>query len=194
MSQGAKSIHLPSPMPKERFVAKLAATLQADSQAEAPAPEPKIGEKMPDSTLYASISPDTGRAMHAMPIDAPLTLTFNEAQKYAQCVSAQKTYGHDDWRLPTKNELNVLFNNRAAIGGFNVSGSDRAGWYWSSSSSHKWGAWGQRFKDGYQDYNVYKDVDSSVRLIRYGTEEEPARRLREAVDLLKRAITPRALL
>ena len=35
--------------------------------------------------------------------------------------------------MPTKEELNVLFNNRAEIGGFNETGSDPAGWYWSSS-------------------------------------------------------------
>src|SRR5215469_1416613 len=53
-------------------------------------------------------------------------------------------HGHRDWRVPTKNELNVLFNNRAAIGGFNVSGSTPGWyWYWSSSSLSKWNAWSQ---------------------------------------------------
>jgi hypothetical protein len=33
--------------------------------------------------------------------------------------------------MPTKSELNVLFNNRAAIGGFDLSGSEPSGWYWS---------------------------------------------------------------
>jgi hypothetical protein len=35
--------------------------------------------------------------------------------------------------VPNKGELNVLFNNRAAIGGFDESGDDPAGWYGSST-------------------------------------------------------------
>ena len=54
--------------------------------------------------------------------------------------------------MPTKAELNVLFRNRAAIGGFDTTGSNPAGWYWSSSRFYN-GAWAQRFSDGIQyDY------------------------------------------
>src|SRR5712691_7330547 len=86
--------------------------------------------RMPDGTVYAGISPATNEPMYATPNDAPLTYTFNQAQKYAAKLDA---HGHHDWRVPTKGELNVLFQNRAAIGGFDESGSDPAGWYWSSS-------------------------------------------------------------
>ena len=55
---------------------------------------------------------------------------MTEAEKYAKGFEG---HGHKDFRVPTKNELSVLFNNRAAIGGFNVTGSIPAGWYWSSS-------------------------------------------------------------
>jgi len=88
--------------------------------------EPKIGDRMTDGTIYSGISPDTGNAMYATPADAPLTYTFNQAQKYAEKLDA---HGHKDWRAPTKGELNVLFQNRAAIGGFDESGSLPAGWY-----------------------------------------------------------------
>jgi hypothetical protein len=101
---------------------------------------------MPDGTIFAGISPDTSKPMYATPADAPLTMKFNEAKGYAAKLEA---HGHKDWRVPTKAELNVLFNNRAAIGGFNVSGSYPAGWYWSSSP-FIWAAWGQRFSDGAQ--------------------------------------------
>jgi hypothetical protein len=109
--------------------------------------ELQIGEKMPDGTVFAGISPDTKQKMYATPADATLTMTFNDAKEYASNLDA---HGHKDWHVPTKNELNVLFNNRAAIGGFNVSGSNPAGWYWSASSYGEWDAWGQRFSDGYQ--------------------------------------------
>jgi hypothetical protein len=72
-----------------------------------------LGAVMPDGTIYAGVSPDTGRPMFATPKDAPLTLTFDEAAEYAKELDAQ---GHKDWRVPAKAELNVLFQNRAAIG------------------------------------------------------------------------------
>jgi hypothetical protein len=123
------------------------------------------GDKMPDGTVYAGISPDTGKAMYAAPADAFLTMTFNEAKGYAQGLNTQEAHGHDDWHLPTKNELNVLFNNRAAIGGLDISGSLPAGWYWSATPNLKWLAWGQRFSDGLQ-IDSYKGGHSSVRLVR----------------------------
>jgi len=124
--------------------------------------KPKIGDKMPDGTIFAGISPDTNKPMYASPDDATLTMTFNDAQK-----NAAKLYvhGHQDWRLPTKAELNVLFNNRAAIGGFDLSGQPRAGWYWSASPYSGWGAWCQRLSDGAQSYD-YKFSHLSVRPVR----------------------------
>ena len=124
--------------------------------------EPKIGDKMLDGTVFAGISPDTNKPMYVTPAEASLTMTFNDAQKYAAQLDA---HGHQDWHVPTKAELNVLFNNRAAIGGFNVTGSDPAGWYWSASPDDTWGAWGQRFSDGHQ-FNDNKGSHSSVRCVR----------------------------
>ena len=117
---------------------------------------------MPDGTVLAGISPDTNKPMYATPADASLTMTFNEAQEYAARLDA---HGHKDWRVPTRAELNVLFNNRAAIGGFDISGSYPSGWYWSSSQYGIWLAWGQRFSDGLQ-YNRNKHTHSSVRPVR----------------------------
>jgi len=125
---------------------------------QAPAP----GDKMPDGTVFAGISPDTNKPMYVTPADASLTMTFNEAQKYATQLDA---HGHKDWHVPTKAELNVLFNNRAAIGGFNVTGSLPAGWYWSASPYYLWVAWGQWFSDGLQ-YGTNKGNHSSVRPVR----------------------------
>ena len=122
---------------------------------------PQIGDKMEDGTVYAGISPDTNKPMYARPADAPLTYTFNQAQKYAEKLDA---HGRKDWRVPTKGELNVLFQNRAAIGGFNETGSNPAGWYWSSSQGGD-NAWGQRFSDGTR-YIDTKDDASSLRCVR----------------------------
>jgi hypothetical protein len=124
----------------------------------APAP----GDKMPDGTVFAGSSPDTNKPMYVTPADASLTMKFNEAQEYAAKLDA---HGHKDWHVPTKAELNVLFNNRAAIGGFDISGSNPAGWYWSSTQNDRWDAWGQRFSDGAQTYDT-KHSHSSVRCVR----------------------------
>jgi len=120
-----------------------------------------VGDEMPDGTVYAGISPDTGKAMYATPADAPLTYTFNRAQKYALMLDAN---GYKDWRVPTRVELNVLFENRAAIGGFDGYRTPADGWYWSSSQSGP-KAYGQRFTDGFRHYDN-KGFVSSLRCVR----------------------------
>lgn len=154
--------------------AKVCPVANDDSKA-ATSSEPKIGDKMPDGTIYAGISPETNKPMYAMPADAPLTMTFNEAREYAAKGAKFKAYGHQDWRVPTKVELNVLFNNRSAIGGFNLTNSldgrnfsNTAGCYWSASQTF-FRAWSQRFseKGGCGDqFPDDKDVSISLRCIR----------------------------
>jgi hypothetical protein len=58
----------------------------------------------------------------------------------------------------------MLFENRAAIGGFDTTGP---GWYWSSSRDYilYYHAWAQRFGDGRQDY-VYRLDQSALRCVR----------------------------
>ena len=50
--------------------------------------------------------------------------------------------GYTDWYLPSKNELNKLYINRTAIGGFADS------FYWSSSENGYYEAWAQNFNFG----------------------------------------------
>jgi hypothetical protein len=58
--------------------------------------------------------------------------------------------GYSDWYLPSKDELDKLYNNRAAIGGFATSG-DAA--YWSSS---------QKGYMNFSSFTVFKDGVSSA--------------------------------
>jgi Protein of unknown function (DUF1566) len=139
-----------------------AATLEAGGFEHSRDGLPPIGTKMPDGTIYSGISPDTGKPFYAMPVDAPQPVKWEAARNYAKDLDA---HGYKDWRLPSKGELGVLFNNRAAIGGFNVTGAYPAGWYWSASEDSEWYAWGQRFSDGCQHYHS-KDFPSSVRCVR----------------------------
>lgn len=109
---------------------------------------PQIGDKMPDGTIYAGISPDSSGPMYAMAADGP-RVKFEEAQSYASHLDSQ---GHQDWRLPSKAELQVLFDNRAAIGGFSPHFNPST--YWSSTPYDQTAAWCQRFADGYISASV----------------------------------------
>jgi pyruvoyl-dependent arginine decarboxylase (PvlArgDC) len=66
---------------------------------------------------------------------------------------------YDDWFLPSKDELNKLYINKVAIGGF----ADY--YYWSSSEDSVDGAWAHYFSDGGQ-YRIYKFSDLLVRAVR----------------------------
>ena len=67
--------------------------------------------------------------------------------------------GYSDWFLPSKDELNEMYLNKAAIGGFfnNL--------YWSSTEFDSYNAWSQDFFNGYQ-FNYSKYFDFNVRAVR----------------------------
>jgi hypothetical protein len=118
--------------------------------------QPKVGDKLPDGTVYAGVSPETNKPMYATPEDAPFTYHFFGATEYAAKLEA---HGHRDWPVPSKGELNVLFNNRAAIGGFNSSKWGLISEYWSASQvklsppNDDSFASSQNFSDGFQSTN-----------------------------------------
>jgi hypothetical protein len=57
-------------------------------------------------------------------------------------------HGHTDWYLPARNELNVLYTNLAAIGGFDTRVGTSS--YWSSTDATNATAWIQIFFNGFQ--------------------------------------------
>src|ERR1017187_1113092 len=122
----------------------------------------KVGDRVPDGTIYAGTSPETDKALHTTPGDEPRAYNWDSGSRY--CADLQ-AHGHHDWRVPTKGELNVLFQNRDAIGGFNISGSYPAVWYWSSSRFDYDSAWDQRFSNGDSGINLKLD-GSSLRCVR----------------------------
>ena len=81
---------------------------------------------------------------------------FNFAAKY--CADLTEG-GYSDWYLPSKDELNKLYLNRTAIGGFS------GGVYWSSSEVSRTNAWYQNFSDGGQ-VSLGKFVSLFIRAIR----------------------------
>jgi Protein of unknown function (DUF1566) len=69
--------------------------------------------------------------------------------------------GHTDWYLPALGELEILYLNQGAIGGFNTSGT----YYWSSTEDGEVSAGSQRFSDGSQS-GFSKGNDQLVRCVR----------------------------
>ena len=80
----------------------------------------------------------------------------NLADAYSATVSGV-VYG--DWFLPSKGELNQMYVNRTAVGGF------ASGLYWSSSEYDALNAWFKDFNDGYQDGDA-KSYPNYVRPVR----------------------------
>ncbi len=64
-----------------------------------------------------------------------------------------------DWYLPSKYELNLLYQQKTVVGGF--ANND----YWSSSDSNSYSAWYQSFSNGNKDTN-FKGTTLPVRAVR----------------------------
>jgi len=68
-------------------------------------------------------------------------------------------YGYSDRYLPAKDELNALYQNKDAIGGFSSNN------YWSSTENDANNAWNQNFNNGNQN-NYNKNNNKRVRCVR----------------------------
>jgi len=73
--------------------------------------------------------------------------------------------GYTDWFLPSKDELNQLYLNRVAIGGFETTRDPLYPWYWSSSEGSSGNAWYQYFVSGDQ-FSASKYTTLRVRAVR----------------------------
>jgi len=92
-----------------------------------------------------------------------IILVQGSAGDYAAQIAANyQGGGFGDWYLPSKYELNLLFQKKAFVGLFPGFG------YWSSNESGNSNAWGQDFSDiwGTQFYTNRTQKHSSVRAIR----------------------------
>jgi len=67
--------------------------------------------------------------------------------------------GLSDWFLPSRDELNQLYRNRAAVGNLGT------GWFWSSSQDLSIYGWYQYFANGLQSI-YYEYNDNNVRAVR----------------------------
>ena len=99
----------------------------------------------------------------------------SESNRAAQICAAMEINGFNDWFLPSRDELNLMYINlsRRGLGGFASS------WYLSSSqsvynthsrsgrvTSTNYCMWSQRFSDGFQSNAVSRGNAYSIRAIR----------------------------
>jgi hypothetical protein len=87
--------------------------------------------------------------------------SYNDGTVAAKIAFDLELNGYSDWYLPSKDELNILFENREAIGGFEDAD------YWSSSEGNgSWSAWFRRFYGSTNQGHGHKDMKHRVRAIR----------------------------
>ena len=79
--------------------------------------------------------------------------------EWEEAKKACKNIG-DGWRLPSKDELNLLYENKEKIGGF----VNR--YYWSSTEYGADKAWRQTFNSGYVNEGYGKNFTYYVRAVR----------------------------
>ena len=80
----------------------------------------------------------------------------------AQLCANYQGGGYGDWVLPSKYELNLLYNQKAAVGVF------ASAYYWSSTEGNNFGnldAWSQGFDSGFQ-FSSNKTTMDYVRAVR----------------------------
>lgn len=83
-----------------------------------------------------------------------------------QVTEGSKTYG--DWYLPSKEELNLMYENKATIDAKaidNEGSGFASNYYWSSTEYSNTNAWFQYFYDGNQN-SYYKYYTTYVRAVR----------------------------
>ena len=76
---------------------------------------------------------------------------------------------YSDWFLPSKDELNQMYEHKAAINSAAAanSGSNFSNvYYWSSTEYDNGSAWEQYFFNGFQDFHFIKDNSFNVRAVR----------------------------
>lgn len=102
----------------------------------------------------------TGTAIGTGQANTTAIVNIQGAGSYAVQLCDDLTVGgYNDWFLPSKDELDKLYTNKGAIGGFADS------YYWSSSEYDADYAWEQSFFDGNQG-NFYKSGSQRVRAVR----------------------------
>jgi hypothetical protein len=119
-----------------------------------------MGIQWYDGTSFAPVTGAIDTAIGSGQANTTAIVTTQGAGSYAAQLCNDLTEGgYSDWFLPSKEELNQLWLNKTAIGGFVVN------YYWSSSEINSYRAWLQDFGSGGQTYDP-KPYGYRVRAVR----------------------------
>ena len=111
---------------------------------EAPKIEEGLNEDLGGYVIY--VAPNGLHGLVAATQDQSAGVSWIDAFSLVNKGSNHNAVGANftDWRLPTKDELNMMYLKKDAIGGFTIDV------YWSSTGSGSYVAWGQGFGNGIQ--------------------------------------------
>ena len=84
-------------------------------------------------------------------------------------VNQHRTKTGKSWFVPSKDELNILYENLIQIGNFSTS---MYTYYWSSSEFSSSGAWRQEFSSGDQGAIDKRNLNFRVRCVAYATDTD----------------------
>ena len=99
---------------------------------------------------------DDGTYVECWTHDEPEKMDWEEAREHCKTLNHG---GYNDWSLPTKEELDKMYENKDQIGNFEDT------WYLSDTEYNEFIAWSQLFSTGNQDNNS-KYYNNRVRAIR----------------------------
>lgn len=120
----------------------------------------EIGDILSDGSIVFWIDKTGRHGLAAWPVDALEPGNGNDAfMNWWTSKEVVENYG-PGWRLPTKYELNLLYQQSDVVGGFAVH------IYWSSTEYLTGLAWAQGFFDGYQVSSFGKDSSFKARAVR----------------------------
>ncbi len=130
----------PSPIPRATSV-----SLKGDTSAQQKSANSKtlaIGDRYGGGKV-AFLDATGEHGLIAAEADLPGEDKYNWNAAKKACSDLREN-GYSDWYLPSKEELNQLYLNRSAVGGF------ASGVYWSSTEDYAIVAWIQFFDNGFQ--------------------------------------------
>jgi hypothetical protein len=124
----------------------------------------KIGDQGPAGGIIISVNADGIHGLEVMKKDSSGIgrngVNFEGALKIAEALG-------NGWRVPTKDELNKIYLNKALVGIESFKHNDfDYNVYWSSTELDSQTAWYQSFGNGFQGNLVKKYNSNAVRMIR----------------------------
>ena len=95
-------------------------------------------------------------------------MTYVDAEKAVKKLNEQRALGHDDWQIPSLEELRLMYKNKDNTFCTQFSGSDYPQWYWSCTErrGNPSDVWNADFSDGDEAWNHKGSYRLSVRLVR----------------------------